>query len=194
MRGHRALGAMEPGRSEVLCPVHGHQQITVDGAIRLELTAGRQGIDHRGKDRQHGAGRDRIEQIADLIVARDLAEPKQAQRVVAPLGHLQGALEIQERGAWPPDRIAMCNCYIMPGISCFDVVPYGPASRVTIGAARTSATKRPPLLLNGGTVSARGHSDGVGFSLTRILGGYRSAVGLHRCPLRATKRPLTGAN
>jgi len=58
-----------------------------------------QGLHHRVKDRQHRTGRDRIEQITDLIVARDPGDPKQAQGVIAPLGGLQRALEIQERGA-----------------------------------------------------------------------------------------------
>jgi len=99
MLGHAALGTMDLSGRIVLGPVHGHQQIAVDRAIRLELAAATQRLHHRGKHRKQGTGRHWIEQIAGLIGRRDLGDPKQAQGVVAPLGNLQRALEIQPRGA-----------------------------------------------------------------------------------------------
>jgi len=52
-----------------------------------------------GEDGKHRAGRDRIEQIADVVVARGLCHPEQAPGVAASLRYLQVALGIQERRA-----------------------------------------------------------------------------------------------
>ncbi len=55
---------------------------------------------HRvGEDGKYGAGWDRIEQIADVVVTWDLCHPEQALDIAASLRHLQGALEIQKRRA-----------------------------------------------------------------------------------------------
>ncbi len=52
-----------------------------------------------GEDGKHRAGRDRIEQIADVVVARSLCHPEQAPGVAASLRYLQISLGIQERRA-----------------------------------------------------------------------------------------------
>ncbi len=99
MLGNAALRAMDLGGRKILGTVHRHQQIAADAAIGLQMTVLTQHLHHGGKDRQHRRGRNRVEQIPDLVVARDLRYPKQGQGVVAPLRYLQGALEIQERRA-----------------------------------------------------------------------------------------------
>jgi hypothetical protein len=50
-----------------------------------------------GEQRKHRARRDRIEQIADVVVARDLCHPEQAMGITASRCHFQRSLEIQER-------------------------------------------------------------------------------------------------
>ena len=52
-----------------------------------------------GEEGKHRAGRNRIKQIADVVVSWNLCHPEQALDNAASLRHLQRALEIQERRA-----------------------------------------------------------------------------------------------
>ena len=52
-----------------------------------------------GEDGKYRAGRDRVEQITDVIITWGLVHPKQAVGIAASLCHLQRSLEIQKRRA-----------------------------------------------------------------------------------------------
>jgi len=94
-----AMVTVEGGRREVLGPIEGHQQLPVERAVGLQMPQLMERVQRGGEDGKHRAGRDRIEPIADVIVARDPYHPEQALGVAPSLGPLQGALEIQERRA-----------------------------------------------------------------------------------------------
>ena len=59
----------------------------------------RQRVHRVGEDGKHRVGRDRIEQIADVVVARGPGHREQAPGVAASLRDLHSSLEIQERRA-----------------------------------------------------------------------------------------------
>jgi hypothetical protein len=58
-----------------------------------------QRVQRLGEEGKHRVGRDRIEQIADVIIARDPGHPEQALGVAASLRHRHRSLEIQARRA-----------------------------------------------------------------------------------------------
>ncbi len=70
-----------------------------DRSVGLQMPQLLQRIHRVGEDREHRAGRDRIEQIADVVVARGPGHREQAPGIAATLRHLQVALGIQERRA-----------------------------------------------------------------------------------------------
>ena len=69
-----------------------------------------------GEDGKHGAGWDRIEQIADVVVTWDLCHLEQALDIAASLRHLQRALEIQKRRALGEEDRERPHCRIRHGI------------------------------------------------------------------------------
>ncbi len=94
-----AIFTVDGGRREILESIQGHQQIHADRAVGLQMPQPMQRVHRVGEDGKHRAGRNRIEQIANLVVARGLCHPEQALGVAASHRYLQSSLEIQERRA-----------------------------------------------------------------------------------------------
>jgi hypothetical protein len=92
-----AVVTVDLGRTEVLGPIHGHQQIPVDRAVGIQMSPLLQRVHGARENRKHRAGWDWIEPMADVVVARGLRHPEQAPGVATSPRHLRGTLEIQER-------------------------------------------------------------------------------------------------
>jgi hypothetical protein len=81
----------------VLGAVERHQQAPAEDPVRGQLAGFLQRPDEVDKHRRQMRRRDRVEQVADLLGARNLVHAKQRTGVVAPALLLHPPLIIQER-------------------------------------------------------------------------------------------------
>lgn len=93
----RALRAMDRLGAVVLGAVERHQQAPIQDPMRRQLPGVLQGPDEVDEHRCQMRRRDRVEQVADLLGARNLVHAKQRTGVVAPALLLHPPLIIQER-------------------------------------------------------------------------------------------------
>ncbi len=94
-RGRSFLGAGGAGdalRGKVVGAIQSNQQRVVKITKRIDDTGGGQGVAEGGEDGEEGLGRDRVEQIADLIIARNESDAKEGLCIGAAFGVAQGAL------------------------------------------------------------------------------------------------------
>ena len=100
-RGRSFLGAGGAGdalRGKVVGAIQSNQQRVVKGTKGIHDTSGGQGVAEGGEDGEEGVGRDRVEEIADLVIARDVRDAKERLSVGATFGVAQGALMGKEGG------------------------------------------------------------------------------------------------
>ena len=79
-------------RSKVVGAIQSNQERVVKGTKGIHDTSSGQGVAEGGEDGEEGVGRDRVEQIADLVIARDVRDAKERLSVGATFGVAQGAL------------------------------------------------------------------------------------------------------
>ncbi len=79
-------------RGKVSSAIKSNQQRLAKGAKGVDDTGLGQGVDDGGEDGEEGLGRDRVEQIADLVIARDVRDAKERLSVGATFGVAQGSL------------------------------------------------------------------------------------------------------
>ena len=78
----RAQRAMNRGRGKILHPIEGQQQGLVHRTVTLPYARLVQRLEQIGKQRSYLPQISGVEQVADLIVRRDLMDPNQRLGVV----------------------------------------------------------------------------------------------------------------
>jgi hypothetical protein len=84
---------------EVSGAIHGDEQRAIDRAIGLQVTQVVEPIEEVGKQGKELFGRDRVEEIADVVIRGDLGHLEQGRGVTAAFGQRHVSLKLQKRSA-----------------------------------------------------------------------------------------------